>query len=95
MIILCIKIFLARILDVTIGTIKTINIIKGHKLKSSIYSFFEIIIWFYAARTALTSKESSLLIAIFYALGYSTGTYIGIYLNSKLEHKKKAISTSH
>ena len=36
MFLLCLKIFFARILDVTLGTIKTVHIVNGNKLKSTI-----------------------------------------------------------
>lgn len=83
MLITCIKIFLARILDVSLGTIKTFFIFKENKLTSFIISFFEVFIWFYAARTALTLEINSILIPISYALGYASGTYIGTYISSK------------
>lgn len=83
MIITCIKIFLARILDVTLGTIKTFFIFKENKLISFIISFFEVFIWFYAARTALTLEINSILIPISYSLGYASGTYIGTHISSK------------
>lgn len=84
MIILCFKIFLARILDVTIGTIRTMFIVKGNKIIASIFAFFELIIWYYAAREALNTEINSILIPISYALGFGVGTYLGIAINNKL-----------
>ena len=83
MILLCLKIFAARIIDVTLGTIKTFYIFKEKRLTSFIISFFELIIWFYAARTALSMEINSIFIPISYALGYATGTYIGTFISSK------------
>lgn len=83
MIITCIKIFMARILDVSLGTIKTFFIFKENKIISFIISFFEVLIWFYAARTALSMEINTILIPITYSLGYATGTYIGTYISSK------------
>ncbi len=80
---LCLKIFFARILDVSLGTIKTIYIVKEKRLISSIISFIEVLIWFLIAREALNTDLDSLLIPIVYSLGYATGTYIGIFLSSK------------
>ena len=82
MIILCFKIFLARILDVTIGTIRTMFIVKGNKIIASIFAFFELIIWYYAAREALNTEINSILIPISYALGFGVGTYLGIAINN-------------
>lgn len=83
MLILCIKIFFARILDVTLGTIKTVYIIKEKKLIATIISFFEVLIWFEIARESLNTVFSSFLVPISYAGGYATGTYIGTFLSSK------------
>ena len=83
MILLCLKIFAARIIDVTLGTIKTFYIFKEKRITSFIISFFELIIWFYAARTALSMEINSIFIPISYALGYANGTYIGTFISSK------------
>ena len=83
MILLCLKIFAARIIDVTLGTVKTFYIFKEKRITSFIISFFELIIWFYAARTALSMEINSIFIPISYALGYATGTYIGTFISSK------------
>lgn len=83
MIITCLKIFTARILDVTLGTIKTFFIFKENKLTSFIISFFEVLVWFYAARSALTKEINTILIPISYSLGYASGTYIGTYISTK------------
>lgn len=84
MILLYIKIFLARICDVGLGTIRTMYIIKGNKLKTCLIAFFELLIWFYAAELALTDEHNSIYIAISYALGYTTGTYLGMLINDHL-----------
>lgn len=79
---LCFKIFISRILDVTLSSIRTLFIVKCNKVVASIISFLEIFIWFYAAKSALISNESSICIVISYALGYSLGTFIGTAINS-------------
>ena len=49
-----------------------------------ILAFFEVFIWFIAARKALNTDIDSFLIPIFYSLGYATGTYLGNYLSHRL-----------
>ncbi|MBR1416240.1 MAG: DUF2179 domain-containing protein [Bacilli bacterium] len=80
---LCIEIFFARILDVSIGVIRTIELVKDKTLKAVILAFFEILIWFLVAREALTSANLSIIVAIFYSLGYAIGTLVGSYLSKK------------
>lgn len=73
---LCIKIFIVRIIDVTLGTLRTIITVKDKVFLASLIGFFEVLVWFFIAREALDTG-SSVLVGIFYALGFATGTYIG------------------
>lgn len=84
---LCLEIFLARICDVTIGTIRTIMTVKGKNLLATILAFFEVTIWFVMVKDALTSEYNSILIVLSYALGYATGTYLGGYISSFIKSK--------
>ncbi len=83
MLIVCLKIFFARIVDVTLGTIRTILLSKEKTIEPVIIAFFEVIIWFIVAKEALNVTDNTLLVAIFYAAGYATGTLIGSYLSKK------------
>lgn len=78
---ICIKIFMARIVDVSLGTIRTILLSKEKVLEPFLIAFFEVIIWFIVAKEALSVADNTLLIAIFYAAGYATGTLIGSKLS--------------
>ncbi len=77
---LCIKIFLARILDVSIGTIRTMLMVKGKTFIMVVLAFLEVFIWFLIAREALVTNVKSIFIPISYSLGYATGTLIGSFL---------------
>ncbi len=77
LLLLCIKIFLVRILDVSLGTIRTVLTVKDRILKASFIGFFEVLVWFLVVKDALNSNINSIWIAISYALGFATGTYIG------------------
>lgn len=82
--ILCLKVFFVRILDVSLATIRTIVMIKGKKAVAAMIGFIEIFVWFVIVREALNTPETSLWIAVFYAGGFATGTYIGSILSDKL-----------
>ena len=81
--ILCLKIFSARILDVSLGTIRTIVMVKGKSFISALIGFIEVLIWFLVAREAL-SNGVNIFIAISYSLGYAIGIYIGSILSKLL-----------
>ena len=78
---LCIKIFFVRILDVSLGTFRTIITIKGKALYASLIGFIEVFVWFLIVREALSDVDS-IWIAISYSLGFATGTYIGAILSN-------------
>lgn len=80
---LCVKIFFVRILDVSLGTVRMIITVKGNKFIASLIGFFEVLIWFLIVREALNTEETSIFIALSYALGYATGTYIGGILSER------------
>lgn len=73
---------MARILDVSLGTIRTIIMVKGNSLKCAFIAFFEVLVWFIVAREALNTEHISLWIAISYSAGYATGTFIGSKLSN-------------
>ncbi len=80
----CLKIFLARIADVSLGTFRTVLCVKGKSIEPFFIAFFEVLIWYVVAREALNSTQNTFYIAGSYALGYATGTYIGSILSKLL-----------
>ena len=73
----CLTIFCCRIIDVSLGTIRTILTVKERTLLSSIIGFMEVFIWYIIVKDALTGDTPVLLTAISYAGGYATGTFVG------------------
>ncbi len=81
--ILCLKVFFVRIIDVSMGTCRTIVTIKGNKLLASLIGFVEVFVWFVVVKEALNTESTSLFIALSYAGGYATGTYLGSAISEK------------
>lgn len=81
---LCVKIFFVRIIDVSMGTFRTVLTVKGKNFFASAVGFFEVFIWFLIVKEALNTDETSIFVAVSYALGYATGTFIGGFLSTKL-----------
>jgi len=82
MFLVCLGIFFARILDVSLGTIRMVYTVKGKTRIAATVAFFEVLIWFIVARQALNTAEDSLFIAVSYAGGYAMGTLIGSILSN-------------
>lgn len=76
-------IFLARIGDVSMETIRVIYISRGIKFLAPIIAFFEIIIWLLAMEVVM-SDLSNIANFFAYAFGFAAGTYIGLVIEEKL-----------
>ena len=76
-------IFSARIVDVSLGTLRFIFITKGFRKLSPIVGFVEVIIWLLAVREVMLNLRN---IACFFAygVGFAMGNYVGIWLEEKL-----------
>ena len=81
---LCLKIFGARIIDVSLGTIRTVYTVKDKHIIASIIGFFEVTVWFLVVQEALNTSNNSFSIAFSYAIGFAVGTYIGGILANKM-----------
>ena len=75
-------IFCARIVDVSLGTLRTISIVQGRKWMAFWLGFFEVILWLIVISTVINRIQESPVLGIFYALGFATGNMVGI----ELEH---------
>lgn len=78
-----ILICLARIIDVTLGTVRIILVSKGKKIIAPILGFFEILIWLIAI-TQVMAHLDGWQNYIAYALGFALGNLFGILLEEKL-----------
>ena len=76
-------IFLARIIDVSLGTLRTILVFKSYRILAALIGFFEVLIWLIAAGKVIQNLDSWYL-AIAYAAGFATGNIVGIWLEAKL-----------
>ncbi len=76
-------IFLARVLDVSFGTIRVIFISKGFKYLSPLIGFFEILIWLLAIGQIMKNLSNPVCY-IAYAGGFAMGNYVGIRIADRL-----------
>lgn len=76
-------IFVARICDVTIGTMRIIMISKGKKLLAPVLGFFEILIWIMAIGKIMQNLNNPVCY-IAYAGGFAVGNFVGMKVEEKL-----------
>lgn len=76
-------IFLARICDVSIGTLRIIFVSKGKKYVAPILGFFEVLIWITAISKIMQNLDNYVNY-IAYAAGFATGNFVGMLIEEKL-----------
>jgi len=81
--ILPLLIFLARICDVSIGTMRIIFVSKGKKYIAPVLGFFEVLIWITAISKIMQNLDYYVNY-IAYAAGFATGNYVGMIIEEKL-----------
>ncbi|MCC5940292.1 MAG: DUF2179 domain-containing protein [Balneolaceae bacterium] len=77
-------IFLARILDVSIGTLRIMFVSKGLRGKATILGFIEVLIWIIVVAQIFQNLDNWLNY-IAYAGGFATGTFIGMYIEEQMK----------
>ena len=76
-------IFLARICDVSLGTIRIISVSRGLKLMAAVLGFFEVMIWLFAIGQIMQNLTNGFNYLAF-ASGYAAGNYVGIFIEEKI-----------
>lgn len=76
-------IFLARIIDVSINTIRIIFVMTGKKFISTVLGFLESLIWLLAIGQIFQHMDN-VFSYIAYPLGFATGIYVGMLIEEKL-----------
>jgi len=81
---------LARIVDVSLGTLRIIFVSRGMKIFAAFLGFFEVLIWLLAIGQIM--KNLTHVGNYFaYATGFAIGNYLGIILEEKLAIGKIAV----
>lgn len=81
--VLPILIFLSRIFDVTLGTLRIIFVNRGMRNLAPIIGFFEVLIWLIVISQIMQNMKSPINY-IAYAAGFAAGNYVGIMIEQKL-----------
>jgi uncharacterized protein YebE (UPF0316 family) len=76
-------IFLARICDVSIGTLRIIFVSKGQRNLAPVLGFFEVLIWITAISKIMQNLDNYVNY-VAYAAGFATGNFVGMIIEEKL-----------
>lgn len=76
-------IFLGRVGDVSIGTVRMILVISGRPWTSATLGFFEVIIWVLAVGGVITHLTNPIALAA-YAAGFASGVLLGMCIEERI-----------
>jgi uncharacterized protein YebE (UPF0316 family) len=77
-------VFLVRIIDVSLGTLRTISTVQGRTRTAFLLGFVEVSMWLAVMAAIVNRVAERPVLGVFYALGFSTGNVAGILLERKL-----------
>lgn len=81
---LALLVFVARVFDVSLGTFRHAMIIRSKRAIAFGIAFFEALIWVFAVSKVITNVTEPLT-AFAFALGFASGTFVGITTESLLK----------
>jgi len=76
-------VFLARILDVSVGTLRIIFVSKGFKGYAALLGFVESLVWVLAISQVMRHMDSWVTYAAF-ALGFAVGNFVGVSIEERI-----------
>lgn len=77
-------IVLAKIVEVSMATVRMVLITKGERKIGSILAFFEVSLWVILVSSVLNKISEDPLKIVAYALGFSIGSYVGSWIEEKI-----------
>jgi len=72
-----------RMIDVSLGTFRTIMVVQAKKYLAASIGFLEVLIWIFAMRYIFQNMDNTYNL-IGYALGFGLGNIVGITLEEKI-----------
>jgi uncharacterized protein YebE (UPF0316 family) len=76
-------IFLLRVSDMTLDTLRTLFVIRGRKVVAWVLGFFQALIFVTAIASVLSTLDNTVNL-IAYAAGFATGNVIGMLIEERL-----------
>ena len=80
----CLIVCAAKILEITIQSLKTCMMVKGQRLKAAALGFVECTIWGLVISTIIGTLGDNYFLLLFYCVGYATGLFLGSTIENKI-----------
>lgn len=83
-IVVCLIVCAAKIVEISIQSLKTCMMVKGQRLKAAGLGFVECMIWGLVISTIIGTLGDNLFLLLFYCVGYATGLFLGSTIENKI-----------
>lgn len=83
-VLVCFIVCAAKIIEITIQSLKTCMMVKGQRLKAAGLGFLECAIWGLVISTIIGTLGDNLTLLLFFCIGYAVGLFLGSTLESKI-----------
>lgn len=82
--VVCLIVCAAKIVEISIQSLKTCMMVKGERLKAAGLGFIECVIWGLAISTIIGTLGDDYFLLLFYCIGYATGLFLGATIENKI-----------
>ncbi len=83
-VLVCFIVCAAKIIEITIQSLKTCMMVKGERIKAAGLGFVECVIWGLVISTIIGTLGDNLFLLLFYCVGYATGLFLGSTIENKI-----------
>ena len=80
----CLIVCGAKIVEITIQSLKTCMMVKGQSLKAAGLGFIECVIWGLVISTIIGTLGDNIFLLFFYCFGYAAGLFLGSTIENKI-----------
>lgn len=86
----CALIVFGRILDVSLGTLRVLFVVRGERLIAAGLGFVEVLIWVVVVSRVVTNLDEPIYF-VAYAVGFSLGTYTGMLIEARIASGRQVV----
>ena len=83
-VLVCLIICAAKIIEITIQSLKTCMMVKGQRGKAAALGFAECAVWGLVISTIISTLGDNILLLLFYCIGYAAGLFLGSTIEGKI-----------
>ena len=80
----CLLVCLAKIIEISIQSLKTVFMVKGKRVRAALLAFCECMVWGLVISSIIATLSNNIFLLVFYCLGYALGIFLGSMLEERI-----------